>query len=88
LKQTDFEPKKLETKHLIFFPKIGNLFSLPQTPKIVPCIPNPKHSKCPHSHENPKEYPKHLLPPLMDAFLIEHIIPKLPLDPSMMWHLC
>jgi hypothetical protein len=84
LKQIDFELTKLETKHLIFFPKNENLFSLPQTPKIVPCTPNPKPSKCPHSHENPKEYPKHLLLPLTDAFVIEHILPKLPLDPSMM----
>jgi hypothetical protein len=28
------------------------------------------------------------LPPLKDAFVIEHILPKLSLDPSMMWHLC
>ncbi len=88
MKQIDFQPTKLETKHLIFFPKIENLFSLPQTPKIVPCTPNLKPSKCPHSHENPKEYPKHLLPPLTDAFVIEHIFSKSPLDPSIMWHRC
>jgi hypothetical protein len=64
LKQTNFEPPKLEIKHLVFVPKIEDLFSPPQTPEVVPCIPNFKPSKCPHSHENPKEYPKHLLPPL------------------------
>jgi hypothetical protein len=34
-----------------------------------------------------KEYPKHLLIPLTNAFGIEHILPKLPLDLSMMWRL-
>jgi len=37
LKQSDFEPPKLETKHLVFFPKIEKLLSPPQTPKVVPC---------------------------------------------------
>jgi len=53
----------------------------------MPCTPNFKSSKCPHSHENPRNYPKHLLLPLIDGFVIEHIFPNLPLDPSMMWHL-
>jgi len=78
LKQTDFEPPKLETKHLVFFPKIEDLFSPLQTLKVVPCTPNCKPSKCPHSHENLREYPKHLLLPLTYAFVIEHILPKLP----------
>jgi hypothetical protein len=88
LKQIDFEPPKLETKHLIFSPKIEYLFSPPQTPKVVPCTVNSKPSKRPHSHENPREYPKHLLPLLTYAFVIENILPNLLSDPSMMWHLC
>jgi hypothetical protein len=28
------------------------------------------------------------LPPLTDAFVIEHIFSKSPLDPSIMWHRC
>jgi hypothetical protein len=87
LKQTNFEPLKLKTKHLVFSPKIKNLFSPPQTPKVMSCTPNSKPSKCPHSHKNLKKYPKHLLLPLTDAFVIEHILQKLPLDPFMMWHL-
>jgi hypothetical protein len=87
LKQIDFEPRKLETKHLVFFPKTEDLFSPPQSPKIVPYTPNSKPSKCPHSHENLRKYPKHLLSILMDAFVIEHTLPKLPLDPFMMWRL-
>jgi hypothetical protein len=51
------------------------------------CTQNFKPSKCPHSHENPREYPKHLLPLLTYAFVIEHIFPKLPLNPPMMWPL-
>jgi hypothetical protein len=78
LKQTDFEPPKLKTKHLVFFPKIEDLFSPLQTPKVVPYTPNCKPSKCPHCHENPREYPKHLLLPLTYAFVIKHILPKLP----------
>jgi hypothetical protein len=50
LKQTDFEPPRLETEHLFMFPKIEDLFSPQQTPKIVHCTPNLKTSKCPHSH--------------------------------------
>jgi hypothetical protein len=36
LKQIDFEPPRLETKHLFLSSKIENLFSPPQTPKIMP----------------------------------------------------
>jgi hypothetical protein len=54
----------------------------------MPCTPNSKPSKQPHSHEKPKEFPKYLLAPLIDTFVIEHILPNLPLDPSMMWRLC
>jgi hypothetical protein len=54
--QTNFEPPRLETKHLVLFPKIENIFSYPQTPKILPCIPNPKPSKWPHSKKNPKTF--------------------------------
>jgi hypothetical protein len=78
LKQTNFEPPRLETKHLFLSSKIEDLFSPPQTPKIVHCTRNLK----------PKEYPEHLLPPFTYAFVIEHILPKLPLDPSMIWWLC
>jgi hypothetical protein len=53
----------------------------------MPCTLNSKPSKCPHSHENLRKYRKHLLPLLTNAFVIEHILPKLPLDPFMMWHL-
>jgi hypothetical protein len=63
LKQTDFEPPKLEIKQLVFFPKIEDMFSPPQTPKVVLCTLNSKPLKCPHSHENPKKYSKHLLLP-------------------------
>ncbi len=90
LKQIDFEAPRLEIEYLVFFPnfpKTKDLSSPSQTLKIVPYTPNPKPSKQPHSHEKPKKYPKHLLPPLTDAFMIEHIFPKLPLDPSMMWQL-
>jgi hypothetical protein len=45
LKQTDFEVPRLETKHLVFFPKNKNLFSPSQTLQIVPYTPNPKPSK-------------------------------------------
>jgi hypothetical protein len=72
---------------LSFFQKLKNLFSPPQSPKVVPCTPNSKPSKCPHSHENLKKYPKHLLHPLTNALVIEHILPKNNLDPFMMWHL-
>jgi hypothetical protein len=48
LKQTNFEHPRLKTKHLVSFPKTEDLFSSPQTPKIVPCTPNPKPSKWPH----------------------------------------
>lgn len=52
----------------------------------MPCTPKSKSSRCADSHEKPREYPKNqLLPPLMDAFVIEHVLPKLPLDLSMMW---
>jgi hypothetical protein len=67
LKQTNFEPPRLKTKHLVLSPKIEDLFSSPQTLEILPCTPNPKPSKWPHNHEKPKEFPKHLFPPLMDA---------------------
>jgi hypothetical protein len=87
LKQIDFEALILETKDLVFFPKIKYLSPPSQTLKIVPYTPNPKPSKQCHSHEKPKEYPKHLFLPLTNAFMIEHIFPKLPLDPSMMWQL-
>ncbi len=61
-------------------------FSPPQTFEIVPCTSNPKSSRHAHNRQKPIEYPKHqLLPPLMDAFEIEHVLPKLPLDPFMMW---
>jgi len=84
LKQIVFKPSQLKTKHLILSPKIEP----PQIPKIVPYTPNLKSSRHAHSHEKPKENPKHqLLPPLMDAFVIEHVPPKLLLDPFMMWHL-
>jgi hypothetical protein len=88
LKQIVLEPSQLKTKHLILYPKFENPFSPPQIPKIVPCTPNLKSSRHAHSHEKPKENPKHqLLPLLMDAFVIEHVPPKLLLDPFMMWHL-
>jgi len=87
LKQIDFEAPRLETKDLVIFSKTKDLSSPSQTLKIVPYTSNLKPSKQPHSHEKPKEYPKHLLPPLTNAFMIEHIFPKLPLDPSMMWQL-
>jgi hypothetical protein len=83
LKQIDFEASRLKTKDLIFFPKTKDLSSPSQTLKIVPYTPNSKPSKQPRSHEKPKEYPKHLLHPLMNAFMIEGIFSKLP------WtHLC
>jgi hypothetical protein len=53
-KQTNFEPPTLETKHLVFSPKIEDLFSLPQILEVVPYTPKSKPSKCPHNHENPK----------------------------------
>jgi hypothetical protein len=65
-------------------PKIENPFSPPQTLEIMPCTPKSKSSRCAHSYDKPKEYPKNqLLPPLMDVFVIEHVFPKLPLDLSM-----
>lgn len=75
-------------RHLTLSPKTKDLLKPPQTPKVVPCTPNLKPPKCPHSHEKPTKYPKCLLPPLTDAFMIEHILPKLPMDSSMMWCLC
>jgi len=87
LKQIDFEAPRLETKDLVFFPKTKDLSSPSQTLKIIPYTSNFKPSKQPHSHEKPKEYPKHLLPPLTNAFMIEYIFPKFPLDPSMKWQL-
>jgi hypothetical protein len=88
LKQTNFGPPKLKTKHLVLSPKTIDLFFLPQTLEIALCTPNLKPSKHDNSHEKFAKYPKHLLLPLMHAFVIEHMFPKLPMDPSMMWHLC
>ncbi len=76
-----FWTSKTKKKHLVFFPKIEDLFSPLQTPN-TPYTPNCKPSKCPHCHENPREYPKHLLLPLTYAFVIKHILPKLP------WPIC
>jgi hypothetical protein len=51
-------------------------------------IPQTVTPKCPHNHEKPIEYLKSLLPFLMDAFVIEHILPKFLMDLFMMWSLC
>ncbi len=68
--------------------EMKNLLLLPQNPKnFLPSTPNHCTPKHPYNHERNLPYPSPFLPPLTNAFFIEHIYFKLWIDASMMWHL-
>jgi hypothetical protein len=80
---SELEPPRLEMKDLVLLQKIEYLHPQPleivSLPTSKPCTP-----KLPHSPKRPFEYLRHLLPLLPNAFVVEHILAKLPMDPSMM----
>jgi len=76
LKQCDFELPRPETKDLIvLLPNIEVLFMSPQTSKHVPCIQN-----IPIAMKNPLNTLGSLFFPLTNAFVIQHIVTKLPMQ--------
>jgi hypothetical protein len=72
---SEFEPPRPKSKDLILLQKIKYLF--PQTLELVLLL-SPKR---PRSPKQLFEYLNYLLPFLSNAFVVEHIFTKLPMDP-------
>jgi hypothetical protein len=76
---SEFEPPRPKAKDLVLLQK--KKYLLPQTLELV----LPFSPKRPCSPKQLFEYLNYLFPLLSNAFVVGHILTKLPMDLSMMW---